>query len=194
MLGRGMDITKRLEGLIKPLHSCVSEGVNNNRAAVVVVIDFEGDYLKCLFVRRKASEHDPWSGQVAFPGGRWDSGDKSLEDTVKRELREETGLDAGKDVEIIGCMDEISPRNVPTLRVRPFIAVLKNRYAEPKKGDEVSEVIWVKLNDLKPRVVNIYTKSRGLMLAPAYIYGDDTVIWGMTAKILTKILDRLKLT
>lgn len=44
---------------------------------------------KCFWSSKKT---DSFKGSVSFPGGKVDEGEK-VEDAVKRELREETGLD-----------------------------------------------------------------------------------------------------
>ena len=38
--------------------------------------------LDLLFIRRAEYAEDPWSGQVAFPGGRHEAGDESLQVTA----------------------------------------------------------------------------------------------------------------
>src|SRR4051812_31480098 len=63
------------------------------RAAVAVVLRERGGETEVLLIRRAERDGDPWSGHVAFPGGRADPGDASLEATAIREAREEVGLD-----------------------------------------------------------------------------------------------------
>ena len=155
-----------------------------------VVIVFSQDY-NLLFVKRMSSEHDPWSGQIAFPGGRWREGDSSLLETASRELYEETGLRMFEDVELIGFMHFVRPGNIPELRVRPYIAVKLNEDAELRPGSEVESLLWIPLRVLRREVVDVYSRSRGVMRVLAYRHGD-VVIWGMTARILSTITSALE--
>lgn len=64
------------------------------RAAVALIHRRSGDgELELLFIQRAVREGDPWSGHMAFPGGRLESGDTSSRNTAMRETLEETGLD-----------------------------------------------------------------------------------------------------
>ena len=164
----------------------------NRRLFAAVVLVFSHDY-SLLFVKRRASEYDPWSGQVAFPGGRWAEGDSSLLDTAGRELYEETGLRLGLDVELLGFLDFVRPANIPKILVRPYVGLLSRELEELeiRPGHEVEAVFWIPLRKIRRDVVEVYSRSRGVMRVLAYRYGD-VVIWGMTARILTTIIDTLE--
>ena len=63
------------------------------RAAVALIHRDEPGREALLFIQRARREGDPWSGDMAFPGGRLQQGDTSSRDTAMRETLEETGLD-----------------------------------------------------------------------------------------------------
>ena len=91
------------------------DGTYIEAAVALILRETRGDDLELLFIKRAARADDPWSGQIAFPGGRHDATDASLEDTAVRETREEVGLELRRDGAIIGVLDELRPR-IPSCR------------------------------------------------------------------------------
>ena len=75
-------------------------------AAVAMLLTETGDTTKVLLVKRATREADPWSGHMAFPGGRLGHGDRDLMSTACRETREETGIDLTKCT-AIGPLDAL---------------------------------------------------------------------------------------
>ncbi|MHC5019166.1 MAG: NUDIX domain-containing protein, partial [Planctomycetota bacterium] len=62
-------------------------------AAVAVVLAGPPDDLAICFIKRAEHPDDPWSGQMALPGGRRDPEDAGQRAAAIRETREEVGLD-----------------------------------------------------------------------------------------------------
>ncbi|RKP27830.1 NUDIX hydrolase domain-like protein, partial [Syncephalis pseudoplumigaleata] len=74
-----------------------------------------------LFIRRTANPQDPWSGQMAFPGGKRERGETDQE-AAERETREEVGLDLTSNAfTFIGALDE---REVTTRFGRRLLLIL----------------------------------------------------------------------
>ena len=64
------------------------------RSAVAIVIDqATTEKASLLLIKRADNERDPWSGHMAFPGGRYEPGDKNGLAIAKREMQEEVGFD-----------------------------------------------------------------------------------------------------
>mgnify|MGYP006305808619 CR=1 FL=1 len=65
------------------------------RAAVAATMRFDeaGDGCELLFILRAKQEGDPWSGHMAFPGGRMEPDDADELAAARREAREEVALD-----------------------------------------------------------------------------------------------------
>ena len=152
-------------------------------AAVALILVEQSGGLEALFIKRAARAGDPWSGQVAFPGGRHDPEDRDLLATAIRETREETGVELS-DAERLGVLDDLYPRTptLPPVRVRPFVETV-----------EVERAFWVPL----ARIVEPSVRRDVKLLVggvervfPAYDLGED-VIWGMTERILTPFLELL---
>ena len=165
------------------------------RAAVLATfrVAADGD-LELLFIKRAEWEGDPWSGHVAFPGGRQEPDDATLEDTAVRETREELGVDVRLHGRILGTLDELHPRNpvLPPIVVRPYVAVLDTDVVLAP-SEEVALAFWVPLGALlHPSTSTEATVVvRGVERTVAsYRFGDHT-IWGMTERVLRQLLGLL---
>ena len=163
-----------------------------SRAAVAVVLrpDDRGS-ADILFIQRAVFEGDPWSGQVAFPGGRAEPADASLLETAVRETREEIGGDLSLTARLLGTLDEIHPRTpiLPAIVVRPHVFVLQHDLPVAH-SHEVADTFWVPMAVLlDPATSREVTVSvRGLRLqVPGYVIGER-VIWGMTERFLRQML------
>ena len=172
-------------GLRAPVGEVVEGG--RDRAAVVAVINVE-DEPEILFVVRRISGRDPWSGQVALPGGRWEPGDRDLLETAERELMEEVGIRLG-ELRLLGALDVVRPSNMPSLTVTPFIAEAEGR-PRVRLGGELSTYFWARLRELKPAEKIVRRPSGEYVVRPAYSY-SAWVIWGVTARILDQIFERV---
>jgi len=174
-------------------HHAKPETAPEARPAAVALILLEGrpsHGLEALFIRRAERSDDPWSGQVALPGGRYDPADVDLLVTAIRETREETGVDLSV-AERLGVLDDLYPRTptLPPVVVRPFVFALPSRPALVP-GAEVQRAFWLPLARLsRPDARRDLTLAvRGVERTfPAYVI-EGEVIWGMTERILTPFL------
>ena len=162
------------------------------QAAVAVVLrPGEGGELEMLLIKRAEFDGDPWSGQVALPGGRREPTDVSLEQTAIRETWEETSIDITREGRILGALDELSPRT-PTARrlvVRPFVAVVVPEVVIVE-SPEVAAAFWVPLQALRTETAWVSAEVNALghqLTVPAFSHGDY-VVWGLTERILRTFL------
>lgn len=166
------------------------EGVR--RAAVALIIRAgDNGAPELLFIKRSDYPADPWSGQVAFPGGREETADPTLADTAIRETREETGIDLIRDGTVIGTLDDLRPNTVrlPAVIVRPYV-VLLNRFEPLVLSDEVALAFWVPLEAFKdaPAWRDTDVHARGVQMNRRAFHHQGQVIWGMTERILAQLL------
>jgi 8-oxo-dGTP pyrophosphatase MutT (NUDIX family) len=162
--------------------------------AAVALILYEGTGgggVEALFIKRAQQAGDPWSGQIALPGGRREPADSDLLATAVRETREETGIEL-TGVEQLGALDDLYPRTptLPPVVVRPYVFVVGTRPALVPDV-EVERAFWLPLGRLgEPGVRRELTLTiRGVERTfPAYQLGDD-VLWGMTERIITPFVD-----
>ena len=172
-----------------PVAADDEEGVR--RAAVALIFRLAADGLELLLIKRAEYPGDPWSGQVAFPGGREEAGDSSLVETAVRETREETGIDIDCDGMVLGVLDDLRPRTVrlPAIVVRPFVAIL-DRDQHLELSSEVALAFWVPFGALAQsdswREDTVF--ARGIQLNARVFRHQDHVVWGMTERILSQLL------
>ncbi len=160
-------------------------------AAVALILLPAERGLEALFIERAVRAGDPWSGQIALPGGRRDVTDPDLLATAIRETREETGVELS-GAERLGALDDLHPRSplLPPVVVRPYVFALPTR-PSIMPSHEVREAFWVALADFgAPGTYRDVTVSPGgvTLTVPAYVLGPRRTIWGMTERILTPLL------
>ncbi len=164
------------------------------RAAVAMTLDPREDDLYCFFIHRAEADGDPWSGHIAFPGGRTDDTDPDALATVYREVREEVGIDLERSARLLGPLDQIQGvargRQLP-LVISPFLFVLQEPVEVVPDRREVQSVLWVPISFLEDpqneSIVEHRIHEQWLRL-PAYIYQDRT-IWGLTFRMVRNFLD-----
>lgn len=151
-------------------------------AAVLVPVVRREDGLTVLFTRRTAHLHDH-AGQISFPGGRVEPGDRSAAETALRESGEEIGLEPAR-VEILGELHEYV--TVTGYRVSPVVGLVTPPLDLRPDDFEVAEVFEVPLrflldpsNHQRNRVIN-EGRERLYFAVP---YGQH-YIWGATAGML----------
>ena len=162
------------------------------RAAVALIVTPEHPE-SVLLMRRAEQPRDPWSGQMALPGGRWSPGDADLRSTALRETREELGLDL-RDASFLGTLDDLAPstRILPAISVRPHVFLLEER--RPLIPNiEVAAATWTPLSTLlhpDTRRPYVWSREGNTFSTPGY-YLPEGVVWGMTERILTPFLSLL---
>jgi 8-oxo-dGTP pyrophosphatase MutT (NUDIX family) len=184
----------RLRSSLASRHAVEAEDEAGVRRAAVAIIFRAGEdgSPELLFIKRAEYPGDPWSGQIAFPGGRQESGDSSLQETAVRETREETGIDIGSEGMVLGVLDDLRPRSIrlPAVVVRPYVAVLE-RNEQLELSSEVALAFWIPFGALaqKESWQQDTVVARGVQINARVFRHDDHVIWGMTERILAQLLE-----
>jgi 8-oxo-dGTP pyrophosphatase MutT (NUDIX family) len=162
------------------------------QAAVALILhEPEGSSPEILFIERATREGDPWSGQMALPGGRRDSEDPDLQTTAARETLEEVGVPLRAP---LGRLDDFSG-NRPRVRriiVSPYVYELEER-PPVRINHEVSSAVWIPVEwILGPESSVEYAFDRAVTdeTFPGIRY-DRYTVWGLTYRILTNFFDVL---
>jgi 8-oxo-dGTP pyrophosphatase MutT (NUDIX family) len=164
------------------------------RAAVAMVIAPHGDELSTLLIERAQHPLDPWSGHMAFPGGRHDATDASLERTAIRETLEEVGIDLMRHGSLVARLDDIQAqargRDLDMV-ISPFLFFLDDARDTTPDHTEVADTVWVPLRvfrDERYKGTTHFSRDGFGMDFPAFLYRGKT-IWGLTYRILCGFLE-----
>ena len=165
------------------------------QASVALILSAAGSDLEALFIRRAEREEDPWSGQIAFPGGRAEPGESPF-DTAVRETFEEVGLDLSKSADLLGGLDEIQAvgRNrLLGLSIQPWVFGLRGPPGPLVCSDEVASAHWLRLGDLldPARQASFPYDRDGEARTLPCIAIAGLVIWGLTYRMFASFADVL---
>jgi 8-oxo-dGTP pyrophosphatase MutT (NUDIX family) len=167
----------------------ITEAGTDEAAVAAILVGSGANEPDILLIKRAKRDDDPWSGQMAFPGGRRDLDDADLVDTACRETFEETGIVVRETV-VVGELDDIRPLGpgLPRIIVRPFVFLLDSM-PEVITNHEVDLHLWVKLSDLLDVAGSATVTVNGMAISvPAYNIGPH-VVWGLTERILKSFID-----
>jgi 8-oxo-dGTP pyrophosphatase MutT (NUDIX family) len=151
-------------------------------AAVAILLREEVDDYETLLVRRAVVQGDPWSGDMAFPGGKKAPQDRTLRDTVVREVSEETGIDLDA-LTYIGALPVIFSSMKPDRDVLPIVYLYEGR-PEIRLNSELTAYRWVHLKDLRTNRTTAKVKG---WEGEVFKLGDD-IVWGLTYRMLDNLL------
>jgi 8-oxo-dGTP pyrophosphatase MutT (NUDIX family) len=160
------------------------------RAAVALVLREAARGSEILFIERAEKAGDPWSGHMAFPGGRVDLPAETPEQAAIRETLEEVGLvlDASGR---LGRLDDLEGRHAgrpPGMVISAFVYHLDGPGELVPQRSEVREAFWVPVQSLLDpgRRIRRAFRGTGSFEFPGIVVGepDRHVVWGLTYRFL----------
>jgi 8-oxo-dGTP pyrophosphatase MutT (NUDIX family) len=166
----------------------ISVSERNPRSSAVLILLYPSqDSFRTVLIERPVYE-GVHSGQVAFPGGKFEPEDLTLENTALREAEEEVGI-ARENVAVLGRLTDlyISPSN---FLVSPIIAYTDQIPVFKPDPREVNKVITIgldMLNDISIRGVKTITYSGGYKIKTPYYEVEGLTVWGATAMIISEL-------
>jgi 8-oxo-dGTP pyrophosphatase MutT (NUDIX family) len=168
-------------------------GADRPRAAVALILREVDSRLELLFIERARCEGDPWSGHMAFPGGRVDPDDPSPRVAAEREAREEVAVSLTA-ADYLGWLHDLEgdPASAPKGLV---ISAYVYHLPEPEPlvpNSEVETAFWFPVEDLldPERHVDYWYAAAGELPFPGILVGepDRHVVWGLTYRFLDVFL------
>ncbi len=164
-----------------------------HRSAVAMILREQPTGTEILMIKRAEREGDPWSGHMAFPGGRMEPADRHGLDVARRETHEEIGLELGESDPCIARLSDIMAHPI-LLRRRPMVVTpylfRLEREVEFTPNYEVAEVIWVPLAfllDRENRETMQWKRDKVPIPMPCYYY-RGRCIWGLSLRMLDEFL------
>lgn len=170
---------------------------DDHPTAAVAAVFRRGDQgTEALFIQRASADGDPWSGHMAFPGGRTDPGDIDARYTAERETLEEVGLDLS-GCRRLGAFAPVLP-GMRSLTVFPLAYWLDGERPRLRANYEVADTVWVPLAVLADtdRYIDYdYPAARNVLRRTTWpgiqLDKPPQVIWGLTLRMLADLFARL---
>jgi 8-oxo-dGTP diphosphatase len=157
-------------------------------AAVALLLKLKRGRLYVLFVRRVQNSGDPWSGQMALPGGKREAEDRDLKETVIRETLEETNINLLYHCRFLGVMSAFQSPRQPEIKVLPFVVLTEDEPSIRLNEKELEEYLWIPVEELVRNRTKVKVSFGEFS---AFIVGS-TIIWGLTYRIVESFIHSLE--
>jgi 8-oxo-dGTP pyrophosphatase MutT (NUDIX family) len=181
------DLSLRLDPVDAPL----ADPAPMRHAAVLALL-LPGEHTRILLIERPGTMRTH-AGQLAFPGGKPDPGDRDLLDTALREAEEEIALPRA----LVQVLGRLSPVPVPSgYLIVPFVGVVAQPFTPRNNEAEVKSVLTPTLLQLSAPEVHHYAGMRewqGRRYALHEFKIHEPPLWGATARMVHDLLHRMQL-
>ncbi|MDI9244671.1 CoA pyrophosphatase [Marinobacter sp. CHS3-4] len=163
------------------------------RASVALIYrqSDSGD-IEILFIQRARREGDPWSGDMAFPGGRIQSNDANPRAAAERETLEETGINLARDGVFKTRLSDLITRHHSRWRpmvVTPYVYEWNGSQPETL-NHEVEQTVWISgdyLASPENQSTLPFRTPLGTLNLPCCRY-QGYCIWGLSYSMLQELL------
>lgn len=168
--------------------------IDGPRASVAATVRSGHDGPELLFIQRAAKNGDPWSGQMAFPGGRAEEHDADSFATAERETLEEVGLDL-TPARRLGSLGELDGGRATNrlVAVQAHCYWLDGPPPTLTANYEVADALWVPLAVLADhdRYIDYRYPVSDSLFPGIQLDKETQVIWGLTLRFLSDLFGRL---
>ena len=162
----------------------------SQQSSVLILLFPQNGTWGTIFIER--TQIGPHAGQISFPGGKKDPGDKTELSTALREAHEEVGVQQDS-ITILGQLSKLYVPN-SNFWISPFIGMVDLIPNWQPNPSEVKSILTVNLPDLfddsnKKRKLLVL---RGISIDAPYYDVSGHMVWGATAMILSEFETLLK--
>ncbi|MBN1253353.1 MAG: CoA pyrophosphatase [Bacteroidales bacterium] len=190
------ELLKPLPGLHLQAKMAPKERLNNynpnpkfaKRGGVLLLLHYSDNELYMTFIKR-AEDEGIHSGQIAFPGGKFEKTDINIIETSLREANEEIGIDKNA-VEVIGTLTNLYIP-VSNYNVYPTVGFCTSEPRFVINKREVERVFTVPLKEffkhenIKFGAITV----RGQNIKTPFYEIENQIIWGATAMIMSEFVE-----
>ena len=173
--------------LLDPSEAETLDAHGRTDAAVLVPMHGWPENPGLVFTERR-SDLSRHAGEISFPGGRRDQGERLI-DTALREAEEEIGLAPGR-VEVAGALPPIGTF-VTNYKVHPFVGLIEPGLQFEPNPAEVESVLVASLDELASGYEKRRLVRRGVPIKTDTFLISDKLIWGATGRILGNLFRHL---
>lgn len=157
------------------------------KSAVLILLYPNENSINTILIQRPIYK-GVHSGQIAFPGGKFEENDLYLENTALREANEEIGINTN-NIQLLGSLTDvyISPSN---FLVKPFIGFVHELSDLKADSYEVSQIIHsdlFSLNNESIKGIKTIEHSNGFKIKTPYYEVEGFTVWGATAMIISEL-------
>jgi 8-oxo-dGTP pyrophosphatase MutT (NUDIX family) len=148
------------------------------------------DDLEMLFIQRASHNLDPWSGHIAFPGGKLEGAESACQ-AARRETFEEIGINLEQGC-YLGRLSDIVGANLPVV-VSCCVFGVDRGHCNPIPNEEVRDLFWVTLADLRNQERHLQSSvafDQKRLEVPSILLpvDDKPVLWGITYRLVMQFL------
>jgi len=166
---------------------------NAKKSAVMILMYNEANRTKVILIRRSfyVGIH---AGQIAFPGGRFEIEDVTLENTALREIEEEIGIKPN-EINVLGRLSDIFVP-VSNFIISVFVGFLQQKPKYSPDYREVAEIIETELSEffeqdvIHEKLFLVPSTTRSIR-APYYKVGNIE-LWGASAMVMSELIDMIR--
>ncbi|MHA2391348.1 MAG: NUDIX hydrolase [Promethearchaeota archaeon] len=190
-------IRNKLKDFISPKRLQMHHASFTHAAVVFLIIPYKNEPYDIILIKRKKRETDKHSGEMSFPGGKFDHiTDKDYMDTALRELNEELGIPKSK-VQILGCIDDhLTPKG---FIITPFVACTNKDQAMIRQKAEVDEILKIPVSFFANKAnynEQVFNAKGALLALGKYKYfspitNKKYTIFGATAHIIVNYIEKI---